>query len=53
MDKMAKLVGRSGSDKAMKEEYDTLCKIRDLLEDGKHVRFSHWTEKEVRDRVTV
>jgi obg-like ATPase 1 len=62
IDKMEKVVKRGGQDKQMKEEYvricsivqcidmnmqEVLCKVRDLLDDGKHVRFQAWNEKEI------
>ena len=46
-DKMHKLVER-GTDKKLKPEYDTICKIMALLEeDKKHIRFADWDTKEV------
>jgi len=48
LDKMEKVVSRSGVDKQKKFEYDTLIKVRDLLETKKrHVRFEPWNEKEI------
>lgn len=48
LDKMEKVVSRSGVDKAKKFEYDTLVKIHNLLETTKrHVRFETWNDKEI------
>ena len=45
-DKIAKLVERG--EKAHKQEYDTLKKVKDLLENKKqHIRFSDWDGKDV------
>lgn len=43
---MEKLYVR-GNDKKFKDEYDTLLKVRDALNEGKHVRFMEWSEKEI------
>ncbi|MCL4130538.1 UNVERIFIED_CONTAM: hypothetical protein GTU68_048507 [Idotea baltica] len=46
-EKLHKVCGR-GSDKKLKPEYDTVCKIRTLLkEDKKHIRFANWDSKEI------
>ena len=34
-------------DKAKKEEFELLCKVNTALEEGKHVRFLDWNEKEI------
>ena len=45
-DKIAKLVERG--DKKFKQEYDTLVKVKDLLENKKqHIRFADWDGKDV------
>lgn len=46
-DKLEKLAVRGG-DKKLKPEYDTICKVKKLLEeDKKHVRFCEWDAKEI------
>ncbi|XP_064096327.1 obg-like ATPase 1 [Macrobrachium nipponense] len=46
-DKLFKLVERGG-DKKLKPEYDTVCKVKSLLEeDKKQVRFCDWDVKEI------
>merc|ERR1712039_1076987 len=34
-------------DKALKEEYDTVCKVLELLQSDKDVRKGTWTNKEI------
>merc|ERR1712110_865811 len=46
LDDMEKLYVR-GNDKKYKDEFDTLVKVREGLEAGKHVRFLEWSEKEI------
>ena len=47
-DKLHKTVSR-GADKHRKHEYDTLIKIKGILEEQKkHIRFCDWDGKEVR-----
>lgn len=46
-DKLNKLVERGG-DKKLKPEFDTICKVKHLLEDEKkQVRFADWDIKEI------
>ncbi|XP_066940826.1 obg-like ATPase 1 isoform X1 [Macrobrachium rosenbergii] len=46
-DKLFKLVERGG-DKKLKPEYDTVCKVKSLLEEEKRqVRFCDWDAKEI------
>ncbi|XP_047469808.1 obg-like ATPase 1 [Penaeus chinensis] len=46
-DKLEKLAVR-GSEKKLKPEFDTICKVKKLLEeDKKHVRFAEWDAKEI------
>lgn len=46
-DKLFKLVERGG-DKKLKPEFDTICKVKHLLEEEKgQVRFSEWDAKEI------
>uniref|UniRef100_A0A915I853 Obg-like ATPase 1 n=1 Tax=Romanomermis culicivorax TaxID=13658 RepID=A0A915I853_ROMCU len=48
IDKLDKVVSRGAVDKAKKFEFDTLMKVKDLLENQKRqVRFEHWNEKEI------
>jgi len=46
---LKKLVDRGGTcaTKEMKFEYEVLCKVNAALEEGKHVRFLDWNDKEV------
>jgi len=36
-----------GNDKKLKEEFEVLTKVKNALEEGKHVRFLEWNEREV------
>jgi len=36
-----------GNDKKLKEEFEVLTKVKNALEEGKHVRFLDWNEREV------
>jgi ribosome-binding ATPase YchF (GTP1/OBG family) len=63
LDKMKVKVSRGAAEKSMKEEYvslfgfhftftacklqDILVKINETLEDGKHLRFLKWNEREI------
>merc|ERR1712176_1670229 len=47
MGDMGKMNDRGLLDKAKREEYDLLCKVNAALEEGKHVRFMEWNEKEI------
>ena len=41
------LVYVRGNDKKLKEEFEVLTKVKNALEEGKHVRFLEWNEREV------
>ncbi|XP_042872911.1 obg-like ATPase 1 [Penaeus japonicus] len=46
-EKLEKLAVRGG-EKKLKPEYDTICKVKKLIEeDKKHVRFCEWDSKEI------
>merc|ERR1712170_296279 len=45
LEDMEKLYIR-GNDKKFKDEYDTLKKVKAALDEGKHVRFLEWSDKE-------
>jgi obg-like ATPase 1 len=47
IDKMERNVLRGAADKQKKLDYECLKKIMDLLQDGKHLRFTQWNEKEI------
>jgi len=36
-----------GNDKKLKEEFEVLTKVKNALDEGKHVRFLEWNEREV------